>query len=607
MNIIQQIRIRLEASNLIDIFQLVWASSSRWTIACFVLVSAQSIFPVSILYITKLILDTVTTGLESGADFNTLFNQALVWVVLLAILSILSITISALFEYAFTSLSYYVTDHVYQILQKKAAEVDLESYETPTYYDLLYRAAREISSRPATIVKGMMNLGKYGLSLIGVGVLLVSLDPLIAVFLIIAGFPNIIARFIYSRQFYDWHRQQANTARQISYYNSILTDQFFAKENRLFNSSSHFLNKSIDLRNTLRTEELRLTARFQLFGIAAQSVSTITVYILLALVVHRTLSGLITIGDLVMYYEGFRRAQGFLGSFLGEIANIYQNSLFIANLYEFLALKPKIVDPENPKPFPQPMQQGIVVNNVSFDYPASTREALKGINLTIRPGETIAIVGENGSGKTTLIKLLCRLYEPTCGNITIDGMNLSDFKVNDLREQISVVFQDYVKYHMTARENIWLGKVDTPLESDKIIAAAKYSGADAVISKLSDGYDTVLGKLLQDGEELSIGEWQKIAIARAYLRDSQIIILDEPTSALDAHSEFEVFEKFTELAKDKAAILISHRLSTIKMADCIYYMNDGVIVESGTHEELIRKQGLYAGMFNIQAQNYREL
>jgi ATP-binding cassette subfamily B protein len=278
---------------------------------------------------------------------------------------------------------------------------------------------------------------------------------------------------------------------------------------------------------------------------------------------------------------------------------------FLGYLFEFLDFQPKIVDPPNPKPVPRPMQLGIEFKNVDFAYPGSSRQAIKNVSLKIQPGEVIALVGENGSGKTTLTKLMCRLYDPMAGQITIDGIDLRDLSVRDLRSEISVIFQDYAKYQMTARENIWLGNVKRSPDDMAIEEAAQRAGADEVIRTLPEQYDNMLGKRFEGGEELSIGQWQKVSIARAFLRDSQLIVLDEPTSALDPRAEYEVFRKFRELLEDQAAVLVTHRLSTVKMADCIYVLEHGQIVESGPHDALIALDGVYAQLFETQAQNYR--
>lgn len=605
MTLLKKLQVRLHERNILKILLLVWESSRKWTVMSIVLVIIDSIFPILILYATKLVLDSVTETINKGINFESAFDDITFFIVMLAFISSLSIIFRSAIDYSFTSLSEHVTDHLYTILQAKASEVDLESYENPEYYDILYRARKEVSHRPTAVIFGMMRLGKNGFSLLGVIILLISFDPIIAIILIMAGFPGIIARFIFSRKIYDWQREQSKTLRNVSYFNSVLTSQSHAKENRLFGVADYFMKKSLVLRDQLRTNELQMIARYHVYEVLGHVVTTCIIFFLFAIIIQRTLLGSITIGDLVMYYQAFERGQNFLRGFLGGVVEIYENSLFISNLYEFLDLEPKIVDPETPQQFPNPIQEGIIIKDLSFHYPSSTRHALKNINITIGMGESIAIVGENGSGKTTLVKLLCRLYEPSGGSIEIDGLRLEDFKVNDLRSHISVVFQDYVHYDLTARENIRLGRIEVEADSDKVIEAAEYSGAAAVISKLENGYETILGKRLDEGEELSIGEWQKIAISRAYLRDSQIMLFDEPTSALDAKAEQAVFEKFQDLAKDKLTILISHRLSTIKLADRIYYLNDGIVVESGTHDQLIAQQGLYATMFEAQAKNYR--
>jgi ATP-binding cassette subfamily B protein len=307
----------------------------------------------------------------------------------------------------------------------------------------------------------------------------------------------------------------------------------------------------------------------------------------------------------VMYFQAFQRGQSALNQMMSGLAALYEDNLFLANVMEFLALEPRVPEPADPVPVPEPMKVGIELEGVSFRYPGSRENALREISLTIRPGEHIALVGANGSGKTTLIKLLCRLYDPTEGRISLDGADLSGFETGALRRQISVVFQDYARYHLTARENIWFGDTTHQAENGRVVAAAELSGADEVIARLPRGYDTVLGKQFQDGAELSIGEWQKVALARAFMREAQIIVLDEPTSSLDAQAEYEVFRKFRQLARGRTAVLISHRFSTVRMADRIYVLDGGRIVESGTHDELVRLGGTYARLFQLQASSYR--
>ena len=306
-----------------------------------------------------------------------------------------------------------------------------------------------------------------------------------------------------------------------------------------------------------------------------------------------------------MYYQAFQRGQGFLRELLSHLVSLYENSLFLQDFYQFLDLQPRVAPPADPQPLPATWQTGLRLENVSFDYAHSQRSVLKNINLTIDPGETIAIVGANGAGKTTLIKLLCRLYDPTEGKISLDGVDLRDYAPTDLQRQISVLFQDYIQYQLTVQENIWLGNVDLAPTPERIWQAASEAGAKEAIDRLPQGLDTRLGNWFDGGEELSIGQWQKIALARAFLRDARLIILDEPTSALDPKAEAEVFDRFRALVKDRMAIVISHRLSTTKLVDRILVMNEGQLVECGSHDELMQQQGLYARLFTTQAQHYQ--
>jgi ATP-binding cassette subfamily B protein len=315
--------------------------------------------------------------------------------------------------------------------------------------------------------------------------------------------------------------------------------------------------------------------------------------------------GIITLGDMVMYFQAFQRGLNYLRGALSGVANLYENNLFLSNLYEFLDIEPKIEEPLHPVSVPRPIKKGLIFKNVSFKYPSGNGNVLKDISLSIAPGEVVALVGENGSGKTTFVKLLCRLYDPDQGTIALDDIDLRCFETLALRNEISVIFQDYAKYHQTARENIWFGNIALPPEHKNIEKAAIHAGADELITKLPKAYETTLGKWFEDGEELSIGQWQKMALARAFLRNAQIIVLDEPTSALDVKSESEVFKNFRHLLNGRSAILISHRFSTVKMADRIFVFDAGRIKENGTHEQLMHLGGKYAYYFEKQAQHYR--
>jgi len=572
--------------------------------ASLALLVVQGVLPLLSLYLMKLVVDAVTTGLATP-DKGVAFRQVALLIGLMGAVTLVGALCRSLAGLVSEAQAQVVTDYISDILHAKSIEVDLEYYESSQYYDTLHRAQQEAPYRPTRIVNGLAQVGQSGISLLAMAALLFSFHWGVAAILFAAVVPGVLVRLRYAGKMYRWQRQRTPAERRAWYFHWLLTGDVQAKEVRLFDLGSLFMRRFRDLRQQLRRERLEITTRRSVAELVTQASATLAVFGSYAFIAYRAVQGTITLGDLVMYYQAFQRGQGFLQEMLGGLAGLYEDNLFLSNLYEFLDLKPKVVEPHHPRPVPQPLQTGIVFDHVSFQYPTGTREVLEDITLTIRPGEHIALVGENGAGKTTLIKLLCRLYDPTEGIITLDGLDLRQFATAALRREISVIFQDYARYHLTARENIWFGDVDLPPDDERIIAAARDSGADGVITGLPQGYETTLGKWFEDGEELSIGEWQKVALARAFLRAAQIIVLDEPTSALDAQAEYEVFKKFRQLAEGRTAILISHRFSTVRLADYIYVLEDGRISESGTHDELVRCGGMYAHLFETQAQYYR--
>lgn len=601
----QKIREKLQvALRFLPALRLVWQSSPGWTVARLVLVVFQGLFPLALIYLGKLIIDTVTLGLKSSNP-EDVFQQVMPLLILAGLVTILNGLCQSLTELVNSAHSQKVTDYMQGIIHAKSVEADLEYYENAKYHDALQRAQQEAPYRPPQILNRLAQVGQNAISLIAMVGLLVSLHWGIIGILLVAALPAVLVRMKFSRIMYSWQRRRTQLERQSMYLGWMLTDEQFAKEVRLFDLGFWFGEEYKQIREKLYREKLDLFTKRSLYFFISQTFAGILVFSVFAYIIYQTIRGVLLLGDLVLYYQALQRGQNNLRLTLNSLSGLYEDNLFLANLYEFLDLKPKIVEPEQPKTIPQKIQQGICFNNVSFQYTDSARQALKNINLTIKPGETVALVGENGSGKTTLIKLLCRLYDPTSGNITIDGIDIRQFKVADLRRQVSVIFQDYAKYHFSAEENIRLGDIEVEQKDVKIFSAAMRSGAHDAIVKLPQGYDTVLGKLFDSGEELSIGQWQKVALARAFLRDSQLIVLDEPTSAMDPKAEYEIFKKFRDLIEEQSAILITHRLSTVKMANRIYVMDNGSIVESGTHEELMQLQQNYAHLFETQAQNYR--
>jgi ATP-binding cassette subfamily B protein len=584
--------------------RFVWQSAKGWTIANGFLLVVQGVLPLLTLYLMKLMVDAVTAGLVAP-DKGEAFKQVVFLIVLMAGVALFSALARSIAGLVNQGQSLAVTDHMNNVLHAKSIEVDLEYYESARYYDTLQRAQKEAPFRPTHIVNGLARVGQNGISLLAIAGLLFSFNWIIAAILFAAVIPGVAVQLKYSGKMYRWQREKTSTERQAGYLNWMLTNSNHAKEIRLFDLGHLFVNRFQDLRRKLRGERLGIAARQSAADLVAQASAIAAIFGSFAFIAYQAVQGAITLGDLVMYFMAFQRGQGFLQEMLGGLTGLYEDNLFLSNLYEFLDLKPKVIEPLHGRPIPQPMQTGIAFNHVSFQYPTGTGKVLEDINMSIRPGEVVALVGENGSGKTTLIKLLCRLYDPTDGNITLDGMDLRRFQTTALRREITAIFQDYAQYHLTARENIWFGDTVLPPDQERVTAAARHSGAEEVISALPHGYETMLGKWFEDGEELSIGEWQRVALARAFMSDAQIIVLDEPTSSMDARSESSVFHDFRKLASGRIAILISHRFSTVRMADRIFVLKDGRIIEGGTHEELVNVGGTYARLFETQAQYYR--
>ena len=605
MSIKQKVREKVKvALRFLPALRLVWQSSRGWTIARVVLVIFQGLIPLASIYLAKLVIDSVTANLGSAQPMDV-FREVLPLLLLAAGCTLLNSLCQSLTELVNAAHSQKVTDYMQGIIHAKSVEADLEYYENAKYHDALQRAQQEAPYRPPQILTRLAQAGQNGISLVAMIGLLVSLHWGIIGILLVATLPAVLVRMKYSKIMYGWQRRRTQLERQSIYLGWMLTNEQFAKEIRLFDLGKWFGSEYRQIRNVLYKEKLDIYSKRSLAYFLSQAFAGIILFSVFGYIIFQTIQGALLLGDLVLYYQALQRGQNSLKSLLSSVSGLYEDNLFLANLYEFLDLQPRIIEPEHPEVLPIPMRRGISFNNVSFSYTDSAREALKNINLTIKPGETIALVGENGSGKTTLIKLLCRLYDPTSGSITIDGVDTRLFRVAELREQISTIFQDYAKYDLSAEENIRLGNLSVAPGEREIYQAAKRSGADDVIQRLPQSYDTVLGKLFDTGEQLSIGQWQKVALARAFLRESQVIVLDEPTSAMDPKAEYEIFSKFRELIKDQAAVLITHRLSTVRMADRIYMMDKGEIIESGTHEELMARQQNYARLFETQAQNYR--
>jgi ATP-binding cassette subfamily B protein len=590
--------------------RFVWRASPGWTIAAASLIAVQGVLPLLSLYLIKLIIDAVSaivfpapteaTGAGDGVSSITFY------ICLAGGVGLLTAVSRFFAEYAKKAQALTVTDYMYSVLHEKSVAVDLAYYESPEHRDTLHRAQREGPYRPTSIVNGLVLAGQSGASLVAIVWLLVIFNPILPLVMLLAVLPGILMRLNYSDRYYAWQKARTEDERKAYYYSWMMTDGGHAREIRLFGLGGHFSEQFRALRNTLRGEKLGFEKRRALGDLVAQSSVTIAVFGSFIYIAFTTVQGTLTLGDMVMYFQAFQRGLTYLGTLVEGVAALYEDNLFLSNFYEFMDVQPDIQDPEKPDALPAVITRGVEVSNVTFRYQNCENNVIEKLNFSIKPGEIVALVGENGAGKSTIVKLLCRLYDPTGGMIRVDGTDIKRFKVVDYRKRISVVFQDYIRYFLTARENIWLGNVDLDQADTGIGQAARKAGIGEYIEGLHSGLETPLGRWAKGGEELSVGQWQMTALARAFFRDADLVILDEPASSLDVNTEFRVFEKFRELIRDKSALIISHRFSTVKMADTILLLQEGRVAERGTHAALMKLDGQYATLYRKQAEQYQD-
>lgn len=489
-------------------------------------------------------------------------------------------------------------------LMQHAAKLDLKHFEQSEYQDRLERARRQASSR-STVISQVFGQAQAMITAIALAAGLFLYAPLLIGLLALALIPAVWGEFRFNRLAYWISHNRSPERRQLEYLRQIGASADSAKEIKLFGLGGFLSGRFETLSQQILIENRNLSIKRAWQTGALAAISTLTYYAAYAYIVWRTLHGEFSIGTLVFLSGSFNQLNGYLQQILIGFTQIAGQSLYLDDLFSFFEIEPTILDPKHPKPFPLPVKQGIVFENVGFRYPGSERWAVRNLSFTVPAGETLALVGENGAGKTTIVKLMTRLYDPDEGRITLDGIDLKEFATADLRTHIGVIFQDFLRYSFSASDNIGVGRIEVADDRNRIIAAAEQSLADPVIRRLPEAYDQMLGRTFLKGQDLSGGEWQKIAIARAYMRNAEIIILDEPTAALDARAEAEVFTRFKSLAEGTTAVLISHRFSTVRMADRIVVLADGKVVEAGTHDELIAEAGRYAELFELQAQGYR--
>jgi ATP-binding cassette subfamily B protein len=498
-----------------------------------------------------------------------------------------------------------VTNRIQLLVMRHANQLDLVFFERPQFYDLLQQVQREATFRPVSMVQTAFGLIRQILTFVSLLALLVNLEWFIAVAALISPIPAFVSSARYGWQGYQMMRHQSPLRRMMSYLTNLMTTDTYTKEIKLFTVGDFFIERFSHLFRRYYTEQRGLVIRRYIAGAGWSMLTVLTSGLTFFYVAFRTLGGTISVGGLTLYVQAADGVSQAFSAVLGGLQSMYEHQLYLKTLFELLDFEPLVRAPEHPLPMRRPMQEGIEFRNVTYAYEGKDEPALKDVSFHIAKGETVAIVGHNGAGKTTLVKLVARLYDPQAGQVLIDGRDVREYDPDELRGEFGVLFQDYVHYQFSARENIGIGRVERLDDTPAIAVAATKSGAASVIEGLPEGYDTVLGKWFDGGVNLSGGEWQKVALGRAFMREAQILILDEPSAALDAKAEYELFSRLRELAHGRTAIFISHRFSTVRQADRILVFELGSLIESGTHEELLALGGRYAELFNLQAASYR--
>ena len=598
--------------NLPPFLKLIWGTSPGLTLSDLLLRLVRALLPVATLFVGKLIIDEVVrlAGIEGApASLRAWLASGLLnhlgWLLAAEFgLAVLSDVLGRVVSLVDTLLGEQLTNATSMRLMEHAATLDLEDFEDSELQDRLERARRQTTGR-MTLMSQLFGQAQDMVTIVSFAAGLVIYAPWLIALLILALVPAFLGEAHFNAQSYSLNYARTPERRELDYVRQTGASVETAKEVKIFGLNAFLIERYRALAEGIYRDNRRLATRRAGWGGLLTALGTAGYYVAYAFIAWRTLRGDFSIGDLTFLSGSFRRLRNLLEGLLIGFSQVAGQALYLDDLFSFFEIEPEIVSPANPQPFPKPIRQGFTFEDVGFRYPGAERWAVRHLSFTLHAGEVLALVGENGAGKTTLVKLLARLYDPDEGRILLDGHDLREYDVGALRANIGVIFQDFVRYHLTAAENIAVGRIEAREDRTRIAAAAASSLADEVIRKLPEGYDQMIGKRFRSGVDLSGGEWQKIAIARAYMRDAPVLILDEPTAALDARSEFEVFQRFKELSEGKTGVLISHRFSSVRMADRILVLAEGQVEAIGTHEELLAQGGRYAELFELQATGYR--
>ncbi len=582
---------------------LVWKSAPGWAFANIVISVIRSFLPLALVWLLKILIDNITRVATKGSGAP--FDNIMWMIIAVVIVYFLDEASSDFSNYVRKKQSLRLEVYMYNLLHTKAIKLDLINFERPEYFDCLSRASRDAPWRPNSILNNLVAMLRGLLSLILMAGLITTLHWTLALLLLVANIPGIWLRLYYADILYNFQRQQTPEARKSAYFNWLLTGDRPSRELRLFGLGNYFIDLFKKSFIKQKEEEINIIRKRTLIELISNLFKASALLITLLFIAHQTIYGKLTLGQMAMYLLAFRQGMIYIKDLFVSMSALYEDSLFVGDTFEFLNLKENITAKE-PVIVPGPLKKKIIVNNISFTYPGNTGKTINDVSFEINKGEIIALVGPNGAGKSTLVRLLCRLYEPDSGTVKYDNSDIRNIDPEEYRRQFSVVFQDFMLYNLTAGENIRMGNIDANDPEPRIKTSATTTGVHQLIANLPNGYDTVIGNLFDDSRELSWGEWQKIALSRALFRDSPVLILDEPSSALDADTEYDIFSRFREIVKGRTSILISHRFTNVSLADRIIVFDKGSVVETGTHEELMKSGGIYFTMFTKQSNRFNK-
>jgi ATP-binding cassette subfamily B protein len=588
-------------AHVVRALRLIRAASGGWTFAWLLLLVVRGVLPAAVVYLTKYVVDAFAAAIGGGLAWASIQPLVLPTVLMGGAL-LLQQVLGSVLNWIKTAQSENIQDHIKTRVHRKAAEVDLAFYERPNAYDRLSRATGQASSKSLSLLNNIGGILQNVITLFAIAGILVPYGLWLPVLLLLSTLPALWVVVRHNLLEHDWWQRTTEDRRWANYYDRVQTLPYYAGEIRILGLNEHFRDAYRALRARLRGEKIQLLRNKSVAQFGAGISALVVMTGAIGWMGMRALQGAATLGDVALFYQAFNRGQGFMRSLLSSTGSLYTDARYLEHLFGFLDETATVTNPPSPVvPSDEPAM--IAFRDVSFKYPRSEAYALHDFSLEIPDRQTVAIVGPNGAGKSTFTKLLCRFYDPTEGQIEVDGVDLREMDLDAHRERITIMFQHPIRYMATAKENIHMGEIDAPLDTDRLRRAAAGAKARPIIEKLPDGYDTLLGKHFKGGVELSGGEWQRISLARAFYREAPIVVLDEPTSHMDSWAEADWLERFYRMVEDKTALIITHRFTTAKRADIIYVMDDGAIIESGSHDELLAQEGHYAASWRAQIES----